>query len=194
MSDYLAGFGIPDWLPAQVQRAMHTEAVAEAKQAREAKRDLEARRADGHERALRAYKEQAEWRGEYIGVMDMATGQVQGRTVADVLAGAQAAGDHDDARALHDRRAAQGEVPVFVGEGSIGRSDGWPESSYQADRLIRQAEELHRFRIEYMARHNYPEALEAARAKSTHHGEARRDGGYQPEITRVAPGAFVSIR
>jgi hypothetical protein len=68
------------------------EAIA-AKHA-EAERELLAE--ERHSRAMALYCQQAEARGEVVTAMQLATGQVSGRSIADILAAAVAAGDRDD--------------------------------------------------------------------------------------------------
>jgi hypothetical protein len=168
-----ADWGVPDWLPLAAQRNLIHEA---AQQRAEAKR-AELERADhadrAHDKALAAYREAAEARGEYVSAVDVAAGRVPGRTVADVFRGALEAGEREDARAaVRDRRAAQGEVPLMFGEASIGRS-GWPQSEYELDRQLRRASDLHRDLVAFMARRDYPAAAEAARAKSAYARQGR---------------------
>jgi hypothetical protein len=187
MSDYLASFGIPDWLPQQVQRRMHAEAVSEARTARRAERERESRHERAEELARAAYREAAEARGEYVSALALASGEVAGRTVAEVLAGALAAAGHEDARsAAREARAAQGEVPVVFGEPVIGRS-GWPASEYECARQLERASDLHRDLVVYRARRNYPAAEEAARAKSAYaqRGSVQALGSVTGDITRV---------
>jgi hypothetical protein len=94
--------------------------------------------------------------------MQLATGQDIGRSMPDIFADALAAGDREDARAaaIERRLAGSGE---FIG---VSRSDGWPESPYEADRMLRRADDLHRDLVAVRARHDYAGAVEAARAKS----------------------------
>ena len=57
------------------------------------------------------YAEQAEQRGEHVSAFALATGQVPGRSAAEVLAAAAAAADIEDARAeARARRAEDGPL------------------------------------------------------------------------------------
>jgi hypothetical protein len=186
MNDSLASFGVPDWLPVAAQRNLIHEEALRRRDAAVAERELEARRADLHEKNLHAYRQAAEARGEYVSALELATGQVTGRTMADVFRDAREAGDREDARAaVRARKEAQGEVPVLVGEGSIGRS-GWPGSEYELNSQLERASDLHRDLVAYRARRNYPEAAEAARAKSS----ASRSAYPSDEITRACDGDY----
>jgi hypothetical protein len=157
--------GSASWLPPSVQRRHHFDDAAEARATRAEERDRADRAEAAADRAVAAYRAAAEARGDSVSAMALATGEGIGRSLQDVLGDAIAAGDREDARsAARDRR----QEWLGAGEPSIGRSrdDGWPESSYEADRQIRQADQLHRDLVVYRARHD-PFALEAARAKST---------------------------
>jgi hypothetical protein len=182
-----ADWGVPDWLPLAAQRNLIHEAAQQRADAARAEKARDARNEAAHEQALQAYRQAAEARGEYVSALELAAGEVTGRTVADVFASALEAAEHEDARAAaRERRERQGEVPVLVGEPSIGRS-GWPASEYEFDRQLQRASDLHRDFVAYMARRNYPAAAEAARAKSPY---ARRSGSQAlglvtTEITRT---------
>jgi hypothetical protein len=181
MTDQLAAFGVPDWLPPRVQRNLIAEAAQEAAAARRAERARDDRADQANDRALAAYRDAAEQR-EYVSAVALATGQQEaGRTLQEVFAGALEASNREDARAaVREARERQGDVPLFVGEGSIGRS-GWPASEYELDRQLRRASDLHRDLVAYQARRNYPAAAEAARAKSA----VTRSAYPSDDITRV---------
>lgn len=157
----LAGFGT-DWLPASVRRRQLAEEAAERREARRAEQERADRAERLHDAAVAQYLAAAAVRGEEGTVEALVTGAELGRSVTDVLAEAQAAADREDARAAARERRAE-----YLGDtGDIGRSsDGWPSSAYEADRLIRQARDLHSGLVMARARRNYPAAVEAARAK-----------------------------
>ncbi len=164
----LAGFAGASWLPASVQRRMAAEDGHERAEARRA----EAKRADqaeaAREQSLAAYRAAAEQRGEVVSALAIASGEVTGRDLADVLGGAAVAGDRADARETARRRRESGEV-VFIDEPVIhgaSRSDGWPSSSYEADSMLRRARGLHSDLVRTMARHDYPATVAAARRHS----------------------------
>ncbi len=209
MSDELAGFGVPSWLPASVQRSMALEEIAEAKAARDAEREREASREAAHDRALLAYRSQAEARGEHIGALSLATGEGVGRSLQDVLADAQAQADMADAReAGRLAREARngGPLPhVEFGEARIGRSgDGWPASGYEADRLIRMAGDNRRWLAAYETRlasrqGRYGERVAAVRsAAGAGAGVVSRDRNCydagQGLMVRGCSNAVVSVR
>jgi hypothetical protein len=106
MSD-LAGFGDQPWLPLATQRAMRSEARRELAQAKQDAAEREQRAEAKRSAAMALYAQQAEERGEAVSAFALATGQVAGRTVTDILAGAAAMADIDDARAAaRERRQA----------------------------------------------------------------------------------------
>jgi hypothetical protein len=171
----LAGFGDnSSWLPVRVQRALAAADAAERREARHA----EAARADAadaaREKSLAAYKAAAELRGEVVSAVALASGEVAGRTVADVFADARAAGDRDDARAAaRDRR----DELVYVDEPVIHAGRSAPlVAEYALDRQLRRADELHRDLVALRARYDYPAAEAIARAKSEV-GQAIRSAG-----------------
>jgi pyruvate/2-oxoglutarate dehydrogenase complex dihydrolipoamide acyltransferase (E2) component len=175
MTDELAGFGVPSWLPGRVQRAMAAEAAAERKEAREAEQQREARQEEAHDKALSLYRSQAEERGEVVSAVALATGQVAGRSIEDVFASAIAGADQTDARVKAQEKPdnvclIDAPEPVIHG----ARRSGWPSSEYEADRMLRRAADLHTDLMAYRTRRDYGATVEAARAKSGR-SEARRD-------------------
>ncbi len=149
--------------PARSLRWMEAEAAAERREARRAEAERQDRAEQAAETALAMYRSQAEARGEVVSAVALARGEIGGRTAAEVLADAQGAADREDARqAARDRRE---EVCFIDREPTIhtSRSDGW---EYEFARQLRQAEDLHRALVTYRARHHYPRAAEAARARA----------------------------
>lgn len=179
--DAPAEFGTASWLPPSVQRAQLAEDRAAAREARDAERARESQSEARHDAALSLYRSRAESRGEVVSAMAMATGQVTGRSLGDVLADAASAAEREDARqASRDRRE---DVCYIDSEPVIhaSRSDGWPDSGYEADRQIQQASDLHRDLIAYQARRSYPRALDAARKAEPF---IDRPGRHEPVIYR----------
>lgn len=111
MSDDLAGFigDIPGWLPRSTQKATRAEEVRERREARDAELEREQLAEAKRSAAMALYAEQAEQRGEYVSALQMATGQVAGRTAAEVLAAAAVMADREDARAEWQERREAGE-------------------------------------------------------------------------------------
>jgi hypothetical protein len=190
MSDQ-EGFG---WLPPSVARRMAAEEQRERREAREAERARQAHAEAAQDRAVALYAAQAQARGEDLGAMQLASGRGLGRTVEETLADAVAAADHQDARegARAKREAGAELAHVEVGHVEVGRSagrpDGWPSSSYELERMIREAQGLHRDLVAVRARYDYPAAREAARAKSSdgfiERAEDRGQDGRVPMIYR----------
>ena len=111
MSEDLAGFigDIPGWLPRSTQKAMRSEAAREYREARDAELEREQRHEAKRSAAMALYAEQAEQRGEYVSAFQLATGQVPGRSAAEVLAAAAAMADREDARQAWRERQEAGE-------------------------------------------------------------------------------------
>jgi hypothetical protein len=190
MSDGLEPAGIGSWLPERVQRRQDAEDRAEEREARRAEKAQEDAAEAAQEKALAAYREQAEMRGEHISAMDLATGRIPARTVQDVFRDAMAAADREDARtAAREQREAQGGAHVEFGEPVIGRS-WWPQSEYELERELELASDLHRDLVLFRARRNYPAAEEAARAKATYaqRSSTQAAGSLTSEVTRVCTG------
>jgi hypothetical protein len=188
----LSGFAAAvDWLPPGVIRAQAIEDQAERREARRAEAARQ-ERADGMaESGLAAYKAAAEGRGETVGAMAMATGEVPGRGLEDIFGAAVAAADREDARsAARESREDKHFVDSDVVLHGASRSDGWPGSSYELSRMIDQAQDLRRWMTMYEARlasrqGRGAEHIEALRAKAER-GHASRSGqGAYTEITRV---------
>lgn len=181
--DQLAGFG-GDWLPPGIAQRIAAEERAAQREAQRAEQEREALREAKHDRAMDSYRVQAQERGEHVSAIDLATGNVGGRTVADVFADAAAAAAREDARqASRDRR----EDVVFIDREPVlhgTRRSAWPESEYELDRLLSRADDLHSDLMAVRTRRNYGATVEAARAKSAGHARrsAPRDQG---EIVRV---------
>jgi hypothetical protein len=192
-----ADWGVPDWLPLAAQRNLIHEAAQQRADAVRAERDLEGRRDRLHDEALQAYRQAAEARGEYVSALELAAGEVAGRTVQDVFASALEAAEREDARsAARERRERQGEAHVEFGEPVIGRS-GWPASEYELDRQLERASALHRDFVAYMAKRDYPAAAEAARARSGRPAmhaslgsRSREQDGYEREVTRLVDAGY----
>jgi hypothetical protein len=111
VSDDLAGFigDIPGWLPRSTQKAIRAEAAREYREARDAELEREQRAEVKRSAALALYAEQAEQRGEHVSAFQLATGQVPGRSAAEVLAAAAAMADREDAREAWRERREGGE-------------------------------------------------------------------------------------
>jgi hypothetical protein len=117
LSETLAGFGTPAWLPLSVQRAQADEERAEAQQTRQHETELkeacERRRAG--DLALRT--EQYRRDGGYLDPLAAVLGHVPA-VAFDPVAAAAAAEAREDGRAAADARKASGERlgDYFVGE------------------------------------------------------------------------------
>jgi hypothetical protein len=111
VSDDLAGFisDIPGWLPKSTQKAMRSEAAREYRAARDAEIERDQRHEAKRSAAMALYAEQAEQRGEHVSAFALATGQVQGRSAAEVLAAAAVMADREDAREAWRERREGGE-------------------------------------------------------------------------------------
>jgi hypothetical protein len=97
MSDGLSGFGggpVP-FLPRGVLAAWRQEERAEAQQRRQAEA-AQAERAEHRRSAdLAAYRDSCVARGEYVDPIAFASGSVNGRPVAQILAEASARADYE---------------------------------------------------------------------------------------------------
>ena len=89
---------IPRASAKQIAQEDRLDRQREREHARQLAERVEARRAAD----IQMFAEQAAARGEDISVLAVATGQVQGRSVADILADAAAQGDREDYRASRD--------------------------------------------------------------------------------------------
>lgn len=160
-------FRPPSWLPARSQRALILENGAERAEAARAEKTQAERRAQLEDQALSAYRASAEGRGEVVSAMALATGQA-GRTLADILQGAENAADHEAGRQAAQERKSRTDWDYLDAREPVlaGRSSAWPSSEYELDRTISRAEDLHRDLVMYAARHDYPAAEQASRAKS----------------------------
>jgi hypothetical protein len=88
---------------------MRAEAAREYREARDAELEREQRAEAKRSAAMVLYAEQAEQRGEYVSAFQLATGQVPGRTAAEVLAAAEVMADREDARQAWRERREAGE-------------------------------------------------------------------------------------
>jgi hypothetical protein len=91
-----AGWGVPSFLPSNVARRMVHADAQEAIAAKQAEAERELLAEERHSRAMALYCQQAEVRGEEISALALATGQVRGRSVQDILTAASAAADRAD--------------------------------------------------------------------------------------------------
>jgi hypothetical protein len=96
-------------------------AQADAREAAEAKRaevEREARNEEVQAQAVEFYRQQAEARGEDITALDVATGRLSGRSLAEIFADASEAANRADAvaAARASREAGTAPVHVFVGD------------------------------------------------------------------------------
>ena len=183
MSDDQAGFGVPSWLPPRLQRQLASLEAADALEARRAEHEREDRQEAAEERALQAYRQAAEMRGDVVSAVELATGQGTGRTLDEIFGDAIAHADREDARAAAREHRDDREVLV-------GRSDGWPGSEFELDRMIARWEEGRDWILRYAVRHNYPAALASASAKMPGGPEATRSQAW-PELTRTTENAFI---
>jgi hypothetical protein len=151
-------------------------------------------RADAVERAREQHEQAAlavartrtEAAGDFADVWSLARGEVPSRTLGDVLGESLAAAD----RPSRDLSAPYGSEanPAILVDGAempepARRSSGWPASEHELDRMISQADDLHRARVAWLAEHDYAAAEAAARAKAG--SDVSRSGatGYR-EIVR----------
>ena len=100
-------------LPPRAQRLMLQEDARELREARQAEEAREAAAESRRAGALELYRQQAAMRGEDVSAFALATGQVSGRSVSDILTAAAAAGDREDAVAAA-RASREGAQPVHV--------------------------------------------------------------------------------
>ena len=130
MNDDLAGFigDIPGWLPRSTQKAMRAEAAREYREARDAELEREQRAEAKRSAAMALYAGQAEERGEYVSAFGLATGQVAGRTAAEVLAAAEVMADREDARQAWRERREAGERLNFCFDSPPATRAETPES------------------------------------------------------------------
>jgi hypothetical protein len=115
-----AGWGVPSFLPPGVARRAAQDDAREAIEAKHAEAEREVLAEERHSRAMAAYCQQAELRGEVVTAMQLATGQVPGRPISAILEAARQAGDRDDvvtAARLHQQGHGEPErVHVEVAE------------------------------------------------------------------------------
>jgi hypothetical protein len=97
------------WLPPKAQREIAREDARETAEARRAEGERQAAAEEWRERNLAMAKADAEARGQEITAMQLATGQIRGRSLADIFADARRAADAQDARdAAQLRREGDG--------------------------------------------------------------------------------------
>jgi hypothetical protein len=164
MTTETAAFGAPSWLPERIQRAQAIEDQREQREGRAAEAEREGRREVAEDRARMAYRSQAEARGDVVSAVALATGQGLGRTIGDVFTDARAQADIADAREAARQRHEREDGPAMA-----GRSDGWPESRYQLERMVRQAEDNGRWMVAYQTR------LASRQGRGAEHVAAVRD-------------------
>jgi len=142
VSDDLAGFGVPDFLPLATRRALHAEEIREHREAKEAEAERE-RRAEARRSAnLAMFKDMAEARGQHISAMELASGQVAGRTLGDIFAEASAMADMADAReAARERRDSGQRLNLCIDSPAATRAES-PESRAVLN-TVRHYAELH---------------------------------------------------
>ena len=151
MSEQAGGWGAQAF-PPRAQRLLAQEAAAEAREVKRAEEERQATAEARRAQALELYGQQAALRGEDVSAFALATGQITGRSITDILTAARSAGDREDAvgAARASREADGARAHVFVGEPVLhhGRGEaGWA--------IFHRAR---RFRAEVRAR----KALEAA--------------------------------
>jgi len=120
---------VPDFLPLATRRALHAEEIREHREAKEAEAERE-RLAEAHRSSnLAMFKDMAEARGQHISAMELASGQVAGRTLGDIFAEASAMADMADAReAARERRDSGQRLNLCIRSGRF-QDDGKRESS-----------------------------------------------------------------
>jgi hypothetical protein len=130
VSDDLAGFigDIPSWLPRSTQKAMRSEAAREYREARDAELEREQRAEAKRSAAMALYAEQAEQRGEHVSAFQLATGQVPGRSAAEILAAAAVLANREDAREAWRERRESGERLNFCFDSPPATRAESPES------------------------------------------------------------------
>jgi hypothetical protein len=173
MMSETTGFGALSWLPPRVLRRQAAEDAAEKREAKRAEREREACAEQAADNALAAYRVTAELNGDVVSALALASARVPADEAERAAAAADAiqavlSGKLDEMTEQDKWQAARDAAAdrhVFVGEPVIGRSDGWPESPYEAERAIARAEELHRDLVAARVRYSYPAAEAAARAK-----------------------------
>jgi hypothetical protein len=137
----LAGFGIPDFLPLATREVLAAEEIREA---RDAEREREQRAEIKRSAALAMYKDQAEARGEHVSALALATGQVTGRSTAEIFAAATAMADMDDAReAARQRRADSERLNLCFPGMPVSRSEPKTPEDREVANILRHYQEIH---------------------------------------------------
>jgi len=165
VSDDLAGFGVPDFLPLATRRALHAEEIREHREAKEAEAERE-RLAEAHRSSnLAMFKDMAEARGQHISAMELATGQVAGRTLGDIFAEASAMADMADAReAARERRDSGERLNLCFGEASRAKAAE-----------TREGREILNTVRHYQALHQDSDVIDRARIASAARAAQRRN-------------------
>jgi hypothetical protein len=144
MTAELAGFGIPAFLPLATRKALQADEIREAREARDAEREREQQAEARRSADLAMFKDQAEARGEHVSALALATGQVAGRTVAEIVTEAAARADIEDARAEARQRRADGErLNLCFPEVPVARSQPRSAEGREIASLLRHYSELH---------------------------------------------------
>ena len=180
-----AGWGAaPSFLPPAVARRALRDDAREAVAAKQAEAERELLAEERHSRAMALYCQQAEVRGEEISALALATGQVRGRSVQDILAAASAAADRADvvteARLHREGHGAPEPLHVEFGEPVI------QQARSETGRAI--FHRARRFRAVLEARKALAEAERAAGATRDHFPLA------QPITLRSAPASHLEAR
>lgn len=88
------------------------------------------------------YRAAAEQRGEVVDALDLASGHVRGRPLADILAGAAAMADRQDAAEAWRRERGEAEpLHVFVGDPVLHHPPAKSERAVAIRRLSRRFHE-----------------------------------------------------
>ena len=162
----VAGWGIPPWLPERVARRCVRDDATEAKAAREAELAREERAEARRAEVMAAYVSERHALGDSVDLMALAQGASPGRTIADILAAAVAAGDREDmvteARLRRDGHGGPEPLHVEFGEPVLLQA-----RSETGRKIFNRARH---FRDMLAARHQLAEAERAAEASRHDYG------------------------
>jgi pyruvate/2-oxoglutarate dehydrogenase complex dihydrolipoamide acyltransferase (E2) component len=186
--DQLAGFAAGSWLPPRAVQVIAREEAHERAEARRAEIERADQADQRHESAVAEYRRQAELRGEQLSAVALATGEGLGRSVGDVLEEAAAEADRADAR----ERAREGRNAEWLGAGEPvirSRGDGWPESSWEVDRIVRQAQDGRTWMAGYLMRAASRRGQAAAHIEAQRAEANRRDGA---DLRRSRPASHLT--
>ena len=127
-------WGRPDFLPPNVARRMARDDAREVREAKQAEAEREQLVEERHQRALSLAVAQAEGRGEYVSALEIATGQLGGRSFEDIFSAAVEAGDHQDQIAAARASREPGELELTCSSMSRsstmrGREPAWRSST-----------------------------------------------------------------